>query len=111
MRRRLSDRDKRLAFKVSGGALNLLNLETIDCPLPNCAIHRVLDRKTRSPLVKLFHRLKIELVERSSAHHKQKYETLRFLHKDRRSPESKRESLCRSFSRQMTDPALSNPRR
>jgi hypothetical protein len=39
MRRRLSDRDKRLAFKESGGALNLLHLETIDCPLPNCAIH------------------------------------------------------------------------
>ena len=40
MRPGLSDKDKRLAFKVSGGALNLLNLETIDCPLPNCAIHR-----------------------------------------------------------------------
>jgi hypothetical protein len=40
MRPGLSDKDKRRAFKVSGGALNLLNLETIDCPLPNCAIHR-----------------------------------------------------------------------
>jgi len=40
MRPGLSDKDKRLAFKVSGGALNLLNLETIDCPLPNFAIHR-----------------------------------------------------------------------
>ena len=40
MRPGLSDKDKRLAFKVSGGALNLLNLETINCPLPNCAIHR-----------------------------------------------------------------------
>jgi hypothetical protein len=40
MRPGLSDKDKRLAFKVSGGALNLMNLETIDCPLPNCAIHR-----------------------------------------------------------------------
>jgi hypothetical protein len=38
MRPGLSDKDERLALKVSVGALNLTHLEPIDCPFPNLQI-------------------------------------------------------------------------